>query len=120
MMISEVRPALLPGTITAGGTLTSELDLGGWSVAGLISDGNALTGTLTFYASAFSDADTQNTSNYVAIRNGDGTALGITIAANRAISGDEIIQALAPYRYVKFGTSAAQTNGAKFYVPVKA
>lgn len=120
MMISEVRPSMLNGTINAAGTLTNELDFGGWSTAGLISDGNALTGTLTFYASPFSDSDTQNTSNYVAIRNGDGSALAITIAANRAISGDEIIQALAPYRYVKIGTSAAQTNGAKFYLPVKA
>lgn len=120
MEISEVRAGLIPGTITAGGTLTSELDLGGWSTAGLISDGSALTGTLTFQVSAYSDNDTRFSSNYVELRNGDGTALSITIAANRAISGDEIIQALASYRYVKIKTSAAQTNGAKFYLPVKA
>lgn len=120
MEISGVRPGLLQGTIAAGGTLTNEIDMGGWSSMGLIADGSALTGTLTFQASAFSDNDSVYAENYVDIRNGDGSALSITIAANRAISGDEIIQALQPYRYVKIKTSAAQTNGALFYIPVKA
>lgn len=114
------RVGMAQGTIAAGGTLTSEIDLGEWSLTGLISDGNALTGTLTFQVSAFSDNDSVYAENYVDVRNSDGSALSVTIAANRAIKGIDIIQALQPYRYVKIKTSAAQTNGAKFYLPVKA
>lgn len=114
------RVGLVQGTIAAGGTLTAEIDLGEWSVNGLISDTNLINSTLTFQVSAFSDRDTVNTSRYVDVKNQDGTNLAIgPVSGAVGVRGDLVVQALAGYRYVKVKAALAQTNGVKFYLPVK-
>ena len=120
MQLAEVRNNLFHGTITAGGTLTNEIDLGGFSLFGLISDNNLVNGTLSFQVSAYSDNDSSNTSDYVDLTNGDVTALSFGATGSQiAVSADEVVQALAAYRYVKIKMSNAQTNGCKFYLPAK-
>lgn len=119
-MLSEVRNNLFHGTINATGTLTDEIDLGGFSLFGLISDANISTGTLSFQVSAYSDNDDTNTSNYVDVVDSSGSTIVFTATGpSVAYSTDEIVQAIAPYRYVKIKMSVAQANGVAFYIPAK-
>jgi hypothetical protein len=57
--------------------------------------------------------------NYVDLRNGNNSTLTFDApGSGYAVSGDEIVQALAPYRYVRIKMSTAQSVGARFYIPV--
>jgi len=119
--IAGVRSGLVQGTMTAAGTLTGEIDLSNWSVAGLISDANLINSTLTFQVSPFSDLDTVNAARYVDVKKDDGSNLAVgPVSGAMAVRSDLVVQALAGYRYVKIKTAVAQTNGVKFYLPVKA
>ncbi len=120
MQLAEIRNALFHGTINAAGTLSNEINLGGFSLFGLISDNNMVNGTASFQVSAFSDEDTVNPSDYVDLTDGDGTAIEFGPTGTQiAVSAVDAIQAIAPYRYVKIKMGNTQTNGVRFFLPAK-
>lgn len=114
-----MRSGLVQGTMTAGGTLTGEIDLAGWSLAGLISDANLINSTLTFQVSAFSDNDQNFAELYADVKKDDGANFAIGPVSGAVAVRSDVLQVLAGYRYVKIKTAIAQTNGVKFYLPVK-
>lgn len=120
MQLAEARTNLFQGTINAGGTLTNEIRLDGFSVIGLISDANLVNGTITFQVSAYSDNDSSHSSNYVDLKDDTGTTVSVGPTGTQiAVGTDKIVQALSAFRYVKIKTSVAITNGCLFYLPSK-
>lgn len=119
--IAEHRTSFIPGTLLAGGTLSAEIDIAGWSQFGLITDANLVNSTLSWQVSRYSDNDSVNASDYVDLVNADGSTAGYGPTGSQiAVSGDDVTLAIAPYRYVKLKSAATQTNGVLFYIPVKA
>lgn len=107
VMIAGVNSDTRIGTIGASGTLSEEFDLGNWSMLGLMMR-NATVGTLTFWVSEQSIA---NGGTPRQVYNSDGTVYSITLpTGNSAFSASVVVNAIAPYRYVRVGTSTAQTN----------
>ncbi len=120
VQLAEMKNNLFHGTMVAGGTLTNEIDLGGFTLFGLISDNNMVNGTLSWQVSAFSDNDTVNPSDYVDLTDGDGTAIEFGPTGTQvAVSAADVIQAIAPFRYVKIKMGNTQTNGVRFFLPAK-
>lgn len=120
VMIQGHNYNLLHGTIFAGGTLSNEIDLMEFSLIGLIANTNVVNCTLTAYASAYSDLDSVNAANWVIVRDNAGAAVAWGPLANTfAISGEKLAF-LSPYRYLKFSSTVAQTNGVKLLLPVRA
>lgn len=102
------------GTINGGGTITQEIDLGGFATVGLIATTSMAVGTLTFEVSDVSGG------TYSALKDGSGNAVSIgPVSGTFAVSGSVMIP-LSPYRYVKIKTSSAQSPGVQFALPVKA
>ena len=118
MQLAEVRPALIQGTMAAGGTLTTEIDIGGFEAFGLITDGNLVNSTLSFQVSAFPDGNAN--AFYTDLKDETGTAVTLGPTGTRiAVKSDILTQYLIGYRYVKIKSAATQTNGVKFYLPAK-
>lgn len=121
MLLAETKNNLFHGTITAGGTLTNEIDIGGFTLFGLISDNNMVNGTLSWQVSAFSDNDMVDAADYVDLTDGDGTAIEFGPTGTQvAVSAAEVVQAITPFRYVKIKMGNTQTNGVRFFLPAKA
>ena len=95
------------GTIGTNGTLSEECDLTGYTLGGLTID-NASNGTLTFWVS-HQPLSSGNT--YRPVYNSDGTQYSVTLpSGNVAFSASVIVNAIAPYRYVRLVTSVAQAS----------
>jgi hypothetical protein len=120
MLIAGSRHGIIYGTLNAGGTLSQEIDLGEWTLGGLIAETSFGNGTLTFQVSSKADADG---GLYVDLR-GDQNAVynpaGGAVSGTFALSSQSVVVALAGYRYVKIKSSIAQTSGVRFALPVKA
>jgi hypothetical protein len=118
VMVAGSNFNLLRGTILAGGTLSSEIDLGEYNTTGLITSASLILGTLTFMVSALPDAQG---GGYTTLLKSDGTAaisIG-PVSANKAISAITLAP-LFPYRYIRLSTSSVQTNGVALLLPVRA
>lgn len=120
MQLAGRTTGYIPGTIAAGGTLSNEIILTEYAILGLISEESIVSGTLNFWVSRNSDTD-PNHVGYVQVRSlSDGAVRATgTVAGALALGGDDL-SFLAPFEYLKIETGAAQTNGLKFYIPVKA
>lgn len=106
----------LQGTINAGGTLTGEIDLQGYTHIGLMTATNMTAGTLSFEVANQSLA---SGGVYASLKDGSGVDVQIPGSDVFALSG-EVMKVLAPYRYVRIKTSSAQTSGLLLKLPVKA
>lgn len=119
VLVSGSRTGIVYGTILAGGTLSQEIDLGEWTLAGLIAETSMVNGTLTFQVSSKPDAEG---GTYVDLR-GDQNAVynpaGGAVSGTFALNTSAVMAALTAYRYVKIKSSIAQTNGVRFALPVK-
>lgn len=120
VMLAGRNYNLLRGTILAGGTLSAEIDLMEFSLIGVIANTNMVNSTLTAYVSAYSDLDSVNAANWVAVKDNSGNALTWGPLANMFALSSEKLAFLAPYRYIKIGSAVAQTNGVLLLLPVKA
>lgn len=110
---------LLTGTITATGTLTAEIDLMEYTLAGLIAATTMTNGTLSFQVSPTSDNSTDGGA-YVDVKGTDGSNVAYgPLSGTFALKGTDL-EFLRPYRYVKIKTSVAQPTGLQFRLPVKA
>lgn len=107
-------PNSLHGTITAGGTLTSQIDLMEYSLIGLMTTTSMTAGTLTFYTTATDNGQ------LVAIKDSSGTNVSIgPVSGLYALKATDLAF-LAPYRYVRISIDRAQASGLEFTLPVKA
>lgn len=114
--ITHHNPNVLTGTIPINGTLTHEIDLMGFTTIGLWYTG-ATNGTLSFQVAEKPDIQGGTFVDLLAA-NGAAVTFGPSGAAG-AVSG-LVMEALAPYRYVKIKTSIAQATAVTFKLPVKA
>lgn len=108
---------LLSGTILAGGTLSSQFDLGEYNTCGLIMGSTLVNGTLSFMVSALPDAQG---GVYVPLLKSDGTEVSIG-----PISGAKAISAIAlaplfPFRFIRIKSNVSQTGGVQLLMPVRA
>jgi len=112
------RHGLIPGTILAGGTVTAEIDLNGWGIAGLMALDSMTLGTLTFQVAEKAQADG---GAYVFLRDestpNNNYSIG-PISGQFALSGVKLAP-LIPYRYCKIIVSSA-ASGLRLALPVKA
>ena len=114
------RPSLLQGTINGGGTLSSEIDIDDFTIAGLITDANFALGTLSFQVSHVSDSNGTITPLYVDVIDNAGATVTIgPVSGAKAIDAQYLMQVLAPYRFIKIKSSVTQTNGVKFWLPAR-
>ena len=114
--IREFNNNLLRGTILAGGTLSGEIDLMGFTKIGLLYSG-ATNGTLGFQVAVKPDADG---GTYYDLLGSNGVALAFgPSGASGAVSG-VVLEPLQPYRYIKVKSSIAQATGVQLLLPVKA
>lgn len=116
VMVGGSNFNLLQGTVAAGGTLSSQFDLGEYNTLGLLTDSNMVNGTLSFMVSDLPDSQG---GVYKALYKSDGT-----VASIGPVSGAAAISAIAlapifPYRYVRVKFSIAQTNGVALRLPVR-
>lgn len=98
-----------------GGTLSTSLDLEGWPVLGLmvIPQGTAVVaGSLSMFVSV-------DNVNFYALHDANNANISIPHGTAATAFSLAAIQALSPYRYVKFLDSASQPTGMKITVPVK-
>lgn len=95
------------GTILAGGTLSSEFALQGYSVAGVMALSNSINGTLGFMVSNKSDAQG---AVYRPVYGSNGAAVALTINSGQGAVATDALNAIRGYQYVRV-SSSAQTNG---------
>jgi hypothetical protein len=115
MQFSGSTPHLFQGTILAGGTLSSEINLSDASLFGLIVVG-AAGGTLSFQVSPYPDGHAE--ALYVSVTDQDGAAVSAPGSGNFAVDMQTMAK-VSTYRYLKIKSSVAQTNGVKFYLPAR-
>jgi hypothetical protein len=104
------------GTILAAGTLSSQFDTQGYTVAGLIALDTSVNGTLNFRVSDKADADG---GVYRLLYGSAGVAVAVTAPSGQfAITADSLTP-LKGYRYVRVA-STAQTTGLALVMTLKA
>lgn len=109
------QPNVLRAVIAANGTVSSIVDLDGYSIVGLIAATALTAATLSF------EVSDRLGGTYVLLRNDDGTAVVTGILSGTfALSGEGVLKRLAPYRYVRIVTSVVQPSGVTFLLPVRA
>ena len=103
-----INPFVFRGTILAGGTLSSEFDLGGMDVVGLKVNSTPTNGTLSFQVSSVGDDGTNVTYRdlYSA-----GAVLSFTAPSSPFALGSVEMAPLLAFRYLKVKSSVTQTNG---------
>jgi hypothetical protein len=112
--IAEHHYTAYVGTINSGAQTTQELDLQGFTVHGLIIETGYVTGSLVFQVG-------HNTGTLVPLVGSDGNRVATSSITSSAFAvSSEVLKPLAAYRFVQIETSAAQTNGLRIIVPVKA
>lgn len=122
VMIVGSNPSLVVGTVGTNGTLSEQFDLASYNSLGLMAD-NASNGTLNFWvsnqlASVPSGAGTL-ADNYRLLRDSAGVAYALTLPAGNTAFKASDIAVIAPYRFVRLGTSVAQASGTTFTFVVK-
>lgn len=102
------HPYVFTGTILAGGTLSSEFDLGGMDAVGLKTTSTPANGTLSFQVSTIGDDGTNVTYRdlYSA-----GAVLSFTAPGVGFALGSVELAPLQAFRFVKVKSSVTQTNG---------
>lgn len=115
VMIEGSNPSIVKGTIGTNGTLSEELDLAGYNSIGLMID-NASNGTLNFWVSyqSYTQGDV-----YRLLRDTAGAAVAYTLPSGNVAFKESDIRVIAPYRYVKLGTTVAQANAPEVRFIVK-
>lgn len=116
MQISGSEPLFFTGTILAGGTLTSEIDMADASMVGVIATTVPANGTLTFQVASKSDS---NGGTYVDLYADDGTRVSVTAPAATFAVSQLVLAPLIGYRYIKIKSSVTQTNGLRFELPAR-
>lgn len=109
------------GTILAGGTLSSEFNLQGYQLAGLIALSNSVNGTLGFMVSDRPDVATipgQPGGVYRDLYKNDGTTVQITAPSGQFGISSEFLLPLVGYQFVRVKTTA-QTNGLSLMLSIK-
>jgi hypothetical protein len=118
VMIVGSNPSLVIGTIGTNGTLSEEFDLASYNSLGLLSD-SASNGTLNFWVSNQPIVPGTLTNNYRLLRDNAGVAYALTLPSGSSAFKASDIAVIAPYRYVRIGTSVAQANAPTFTFVVK-
>lgn len=95
------------GTILAGGTLSSEFALQGYSVAGVMALDSSVNGTLGFRVSNKSDAQG---GVYRPVYGSNGAAVALTINSGQGAVDTDALKTIRGYQYIRI-SSSAQTNG---------
>jgi len=112
-MIVGSNPSLIIGTIGASGTLSEQFDLASYNSFGLLTD-NANNGTLNIWVSnqlaAVPSGAGTLADNYRLLRDNVGAAYALTLPAGSSAFKASDIAVIAPYRFVRFGTSVAQAS----------
>jgi len=112
--IAEHHYTAYVGTINSGGTLTQEIDLQGFVTNGLIIESGYVTGSLVFRVG-------HNTGTLRSLVGSDGNRVATSSISSASFAlSSEFLKPLAAYRFVQIETSAAQTNGLRIILPVKA
>lgn len=109
VMIIGSNPSLVIGTVGAQGTLSEQFDLASYNSLGLLSDAGA-NGTLNFWVSNQLYIPGTQADNYRLLRDNVGVAYVLTLPTGQGAYKAADIAVLAPYRYVRIGTSGAQAN----------
>lgn len=109
VMIIGSNPSLVIGTVGAQGTLSEQFDLASYNSLGLLSDA-ASNGTLNFWVSNQQYIPGTQADNYRLLRASDGSAYALTLPAGSSAFKAADIAVIAPYRFVRLGTSVAQAN----------
>ena len=92
----------ITGTIPAGSTSTTAIDIEGYGIAGL-SVPSMNTASLTF------EASNTATGTFYGITSSAGTLLSLTTATGGKIISSDALTFLAGYRYIKVVATASQT-----------
>jgi hypothetical protein len=103
------------GTINAAGTLSSEFNIQGYPLLGLIALSNSVNGTLGFMVSDKPDAQG---GVYRVLYNNAGAAIAITAPSGQFAISSEYLLPLAGYQYVRV-SSSAQTTGLSLTLTLK-
>lgn len=103
------------GTMLATGTLSSEFNLQGYSLLGLITATNSVLGTLGFQVSDKSDA---NGGTYRTLVGSNGAPVAIGPVTGQFGLSSEALLPLKGYQYVKV-SSTAQTTGLSLVLILK-
>lgn len=109
------------GTILATGTLSSQFDLQGYVLGGLIALTNSVNGTLGFMVSDLPDTPAQPgfpAGVYRDLYKNDGTTVQITAPSGQFAISSEYLLPLVGYRYVRVKTTA-QTTGLSLVLVLK-
>ena len=109
------------GTILAGGTLSSQFDLQGYQLAGLIALSNSVNGTLGFMVSDLPDVPYRPGAPagvYRDMYKNDGTTVAITAPSGQFGISSEYMLPLVGYQFVRVKTTA-QTNGLQLVLILK-
>ncbi len=110
------------GTILAGGTLSSEFNVQGYSLLGLIALSNSVLGTLGFAVSDLPDVPYQPgkpTGVYRTLVGANGTPVAIGPVSGQFGLSSEALLPVKGYHYIRISTTA-QTNGAALALILKA
>lgn len=109
--IARHKSAILSGAVLSGQTESAQLDLQGYSIAGLIIP-TITSGPISFKVAAVSGG------TFVDLKKSDGALLSIP-STSGAIADSTLIDCLSPWRYIKIIT-VAQADGRVFQFVVKA
>lgn len=106
----------LSGTIPAAGSLSTTVDLEGWSIAGLIVAG---AGTAALVAGSVQFRVSVDGTTFYPLMDSTNTRVAYPHSTTGLAYSAVALQVINPYRYVRVEFSAAQTNGARVTLPVK-
>lgn len=102
-------------TISSGGSLSNSLDLSGWNLPGMIvspSGTSMLAGSISFQVSV-------DNSTFFPLNDSTNTLISVPHGTSGVAYGAAAIQAIAPYRYIRFLDSSAQPTGSTITIPEK-
>lgn len=102
-------------TIASGGSLSNSLDLEGWNLPGMIvqASGTAMVaGSISFQVSVDNSA-------FFPLNDSTNTLISVPHGTSGVAYGAAVVQAIAPYRYVRFLDSSAQPTGSTITIPEK-
>ncbi len=112
----------ITGTILAGGTLSSEFFVQGYSLMGLMAMSNSLLGTLGFMVSNLPDVPNipgTPTGVYRTLIGSNGAAVAVAVPSGQWAMSSEAMTPVKGYQYIRI-SSTAQTNGLALVLTLKA
>ena len=102
------------GTILAAGTLTSEMNIQGYSLLGMIATTDSVNGTLGFQVSdkpTIPTSPDQTPGVYRTLYTNLGVPVAVTAPSGTFAISSDALTPLKGYQYVKVLSNPAQTNG---------